>query len=136
MACAISDMWKGTTSSWSVGLLRGGWSAPRDHPRAGFDQGRCHRDDWHPIDASRKGSDEKLPIVMVGVGDPVKEGLIESLARPGGNITGLAALTGLENVVKRIELLKDLLPGLSRVAVLLSKGETAAGWEQISEVES
>jgi len=40
---------------------------------------------------------------MVGVGDPVKKGLIESLARPGGNITGLAALTGLENVVKRIE---------------------------------
>ena len=80
-----------------------------------------------PMTRAAKEVTQSVPIVMVGVGDPVKEGLIESLARPGGNITGLAALTGLENVVKRMELLKELLPGLSRVAVLLSKGETAAG---------
>src|SRR5262245_10437358 len=89
--------------------------------------------DGVPMTRAAKEVTQSVPIVMVGVGDPVKEGLIESLARPGGNITGLAALTGLENVVKRIELLKELLPGLSRVAVLLSKGETAAGWDQISE---
>jgi len=64
-----------------------------------------------------------VPIVMVGPGDPVKEGLIESLAWPGGNITGLAGLTGLENVMKRMELLKELLPGLSRVAALLLRGK-------------
>jgi len=89
--------------------------------------------DGVPMTRAAKEVTQSVPIVMVGVGDPVKEGLIESLARPGGNITGLAALTGLENVVKRMELLKELLPGLSRVAVLLSKGETAAGWDQISE---
>ena len=86
-----------------------------------------------PMTRAAKEVTQSVPIVMVGVGDPVKEGLIESLARPGGNITGLTALTGLENAVKRIELLTELVPGLSRVTVLLSKGENVAGWDQVSE---
>src|SRR5205814_1525240 len=59
-----------------------------------------------------------IPIVMVGVGsDPVEAGLVESLARPGGNVTGLTSLTG-ELSGKRLELLKEAVPKLARVAVL------------------
>ena len=58
-----------------------------------------------------------IPIVMVTSGDPVAEGLIDSLARPGGNITGLTRFTRELNG-KRLELLKEVVPGISRVGVL------------------
>jgi putative ABC transport system substrate-binding protein len=59
-----------------------------------------------------------IPVVMVGVGnDPVEAGLIESLARPGGNVTGLTNLTG-KLAGKRLELFKEAVPKLTRVAVL------------------
>jgi putative ABC transport system substrate-binding protein len=58
-----------------------------------------------------------VPIVFVGVYDPIELGLIPSLARPGGNITGLA-ISFPELAGKRLELLKDLVPKLRRVAVL------------------
>jgi putative tryptophan/tyrosine transport system substrate-binding protein len=58
-----------------------------------------------------------VPIVMGAVGDPVAAGLVPSLARPGGNLTGVSSLT-LDLEGKRLELLKDLLPTLARVAVL------------------
>jgi putative ABC transport system substrate-binding protein len=57
------------------------------------------------------------PVVFVGVGDPVGTGFVGSLARPGGNLTGLASI-GPELSGKRLELLKETLPTLSRVAVL------------------
>ena len=58
-----------------------------------------------------------IPIVMVGVSDPVGSGLIASLARPGGNITGTSSMTA-EVVGKSLELLKETVPEVSRVAVL------------------
>jgi putative ABC transport system substrate-binding protein len=58
-----------------------------------------------------------IPIVMVSVGDPVRAGLVMSLARPGGNVTGNTIL-GPAVSAKRIELLKELIPGLSRIAFL------------------
>ena len=58
-----------------------------------------------------------IPIVMFGVGDPVATGIVTSLARPGGNVTGLSQLSP-ELSGKRLELLRELLPGVSRVAVL------------------
>jgi putative ABC transport system substrate-binding protein len=58
-----------------------------------------------------------VPIVMVGTADPVDTGLISSLARPGGNVTGLA-VNAAEIAAKRVQLLRDAVPGLSRVAVL------------------
>jgi len=64
-----------------------------------------------------KQATKTIPIVMTITGDPVATGLIDSLARPGGNITGLTRLTR-ELSGKRLELLKEVLPGVSRVGVL------------------
>jgi putative ABC transport system substrate-binding protein len=58
-----------------------------------------------------------IPIVMTGAGDPVGNGLVASLARPGGNVTGLSILA-FETVGKQLELLKEIVPRFSRVAVL------------------
>jgi ABC-type uncharacterized transport system substrate-binding protein len=58
-----------------------------------------------------------MPIVVPVMGDPVRDGLVGSLARPGGNITGLTFL-GPELVPKRLTLLKQALPTVSRVAAL------------------
>ena len=64
-----------------------------------------------------KNTTSAIPIVMVTTGDPVAGGLVASLARPGGNITGLTAL-GQELSGKRLEVLKEAVPKVSRVAVL------------------
>jgi putative ABC transport system substrate-binding protein len=58
-----------------------------------------------------------IPIVMVGVGDPVGLGLIATLARPGGNVTGLSFDAGME-IGKGLEIIKETLPNARRVAVL------------------
>ena len=60
-----------------------------------------------------------IPIVMVTTGDPVRDRLVESLGRPGGNVTGVTALGQALNI-KRLELVKEALPGLKRVAVLIN----------------
>ncbi len=59
-----------------------------------------------------------IPIVMTNSADPVSAGLVASLARPGGNVTGLTQDTGVEIYGKRLELLKETLPNLSRVGIL------------------
>jgi putative tryptophan/tyrosine transport system substrate-binding protein len=64
-----------------------------------------------------KEATKSIPIVIVALGDPVAEGLIDSLAHPGGNITGLSTLTR-ELRGKRLELLKEVVPRISRVGVL------------------
>jgi putative ABC transport system substrate-binding protein len=60
---------------------------------------------------------DTIPIVMRSVGDPVRAGLVASLSRPGGNITGYSVIAP-DADVKRLELLRELLPGLQRVAYL------------------
>jgi putative ABC transport system substrate-binding protein len=60
-----------------------------------------------------------IPIVMGAIGDPVAPGLVSNLARPGGNITGLSALTA-ELEEKRLEILKEVIPGLARVGLLVN----------------
>jgi putative ABC transport system substrate-binding protein len=64
-----------------------------------------------------KNATSAIPIVMAAAGDPVVTGLVESLARPGGNVTGLSQMT-YELGGKRLELLREMVPKLSRVAVL------------------
>jgi putative tryptophan/tyrosine transport system substrate-binding protein len=71
-----------------------------------------------------KHATTRIPIVMAGVAYPVESGLVASLARPGGNITGLASLQH-ELIGKRLELLKAVLPTVSRVAVLWNPANPA-----------
>jgi ABC-type uncharacterized transport system substrate-binding protein len=68
------------------------------------------------IQAASKAS-ASIPIIMTTIGDPVGAGVVASLARPGGNVTGLS-LYATELSAKRVELLKEVLPKLTRVAVL------------------
>jgi len=65
-----------------------------------------------------KQATNAIPIVMAGASTPVESGLIDSIARPGGNVTGLTYDTSGEIIGKRLELLKELVPRIARVAVL------------------
>src|SRR5262245_6708235 len=69
------------------------------------------------VTAARNAT-ETIPIVMITVRDPVGTGLIASLARPGGNVTGMSGSAGLEIVAKQLELLKETVPKIRRVAIL------------------
>jgi putative tryptophan/tyrosine transport system substrate-binding protein len=82
------------------------------------------------VQAAKK-STETISIVMTNAGDPVNEGFVASLARPGGNVTGLSSLT-TDLAGKRLELLKETIPKLSRLAVLWdpeNKGSTLS-WKE------
>ena len=78
-----------------------------------------------PAAVAAKQATDTIPIVMVNVGDPVGLGLIASLARPGGNVTGLSYSVGLETFGKGLELLKDVAPNLRRVAILSNPANPA-----------
>jgi ABC-type uncharacterized transport system substrate-binding protein len=69
------------------------------------------------VTAARNAT-ETIPIVMIAVRDPVGIGLMTSLARPGGNVTGVSGYAGLEIVAKQLELLKEIVPKIRRVAIL------------------
>jgi len=71
-----------------------------------------------PAAAAAKNATGTIPIVMIGVGDPVGTGFIASLARPGGNVTGSSYFVGLEIYSKQLELLKETVPKVRRVAIL------------------
>jgi ABC-type uncharacterized transport system substrate-binding protein len=78
-----------------------------------------------PAAQAAKKSTVTIPIVMTFVGDPVASGLVASLARPGGNITGLSILSP-ELSGKRLELLKEALPRVSLIAVLWNPSESVS----------
>jgi ABC-type uncharacterized transport system substrate-binding protein len=69
-----------------------------------------------------KEATKTVPIVMGGAGEPLELGLVPSLARPGGNVTGVAHNPGPEFAGKSLELLKDASPKISRVAILWDSG--------------
>src|SRR4030095_2336702 len=69
-----------------------------------------------PAALTLKQHASEMPVVLVGVGQPVEAGLVQSLARPGGNITGLSAQLG-DLGAKLIQLCRELVPGMSRLAV-------------------
>jgi putative tryptophan/tyrosine transport system substrate-binding protein len=71
-----------------------------------------------PATVAASKATKSIPIVMIGVADPVALGLVASLARPGGNVTGLSSGVGPEIIGKQLQLLKETLPKVDRVAVL------------------
>jgi ABC-type uncharacterized transport system substrate-binding protein len=77
-----------------------------------------------PTAAAAKKATTTIPIVMTNVADPVAVGLVASLARPGGNVTGLSSI-GIELNTKRLEILKDAIPKLARVGLLWASGSAA-----------
>jgi putative ABC transport system substrate-binding protein len=74
-----------------------------------------------------------IPIVMATGGDPVKLGVVESLGRPGGNVTGVSSLSS-QLIAKRVELLRELLPKVSHVAILWD--ETPNSRLSVQELEA
>ncbi|MGH2361669.1 MAG: ABC transporter substrate-binding protein, partial [bacterium] len=85
-----------------------------------------------PDAVAAKKATRTIPIVMVSPGDPVASGLVESLARPGGNVTGLSQIAP-ELAAKRLQLLKELAPKLSRVGVIWSPQDLISTqvWKEI-----
>ena len=74
-----------------------------------------------PAALAVKKATTSIPLVMIAVGEPVETGLVASLARPGGNATGVSSLSyGIAG--KRLELLREVVPSISRIAVLWNPG--------------
>jgi putative ABC transport system substrate-binding protein len=80
-----------------------------------------------------KGATTTIPIVMTNSSDPVGSGLVASLARPGGNVTGFSSLS-FELNTKRLEILKDAVPKLARVGLLRPLGSGGPGDLQMKEL--
>jgi putative ABC transport system substrate-binding protein len=88
----------------------------------------------YPCNKAVKDATSTIPVVMATSGDAVQEGLVESLARPGGNITGLSVLNR-ELSGKRLEVLREAVPGLKRIGALFN-GTNPAMPPQFQEVQS
>jgi putative ABC transport system substrate-binding protein len=82
-----------------------------------------------PASLAVKKATTSIPLVMVAVGDPVATGLVASLGRPGGNITGLTSMSS-EMEGKRLELLKEVVPKITHVAVLWNAGSPIQAIEE------
>jgi putative ABC transport system substrate-binding protein len=87
-----------------------------------------------PLVAAAKQATSVIPIVCAAAGDPVGTGLVASLARPGGNVTGLSIQTP-DLAGKRLELLREVIPGLHRVAMLINVGNAVSVLE-LGEVQA
>jgi putative ABC transport system substrate-binding protein len=82
-----------------------------------------------------KAATTTIPILFLVTEDPVRLGLVASLAQPGGNLTGVNIFTA-ELVAKRLELLRELVPGAARVAVLVSPTNVAIAETTVRDVEA
>jgi len=80
-----------------------------------------------------KNATKTIPIVFLAQGNPVDLGLVDSLSRPGGNITGITTFSS-ELSGKRLELLKDILPKLSRIAVMWNPKFPSQAWSESQQV--
>jgi len=87
-----------------------------------------------PSVIAAKQATSVIPIVFAAVGDPVGSGLVASLSRPGGNVTGLSTQQ-TDTASKRIELFREMVPGLRRLAIMGNVGNPAVELE-LSEVQS
>ena len=84
-----------------------------------------------PAALAAKAATSSVPMVIVSVADPLGVGLIASLARPGGNITGITNI-GAELAGKRIEILKEIIPGASKIAILINPDDANAPLQMTS----
>ena len=89
----------------------------------------------HPAAFAAKAATTTIPVVFVASDDPVRLGLVHSLARPGGNLTGINFLSG-ELTAKRLELLRELVPAVSRVAVLVNPASAVNVESTLRDVQS
>ena len=87
-----------------------------------------------PAALAAKNATTTIPIVLSGLGDPVANGIVASLAHPGANVTGLSGFT-TELSAKRVELLTELVPSVARIAFLTNMGNPneQLNWEQTEE---
>jgi putative ABC transport system substrate-binding protein len=83
-----------------------------------------------------KSATSDIPVVFISVGAPVDIGLVKSLAKPGGNMTGVTFEAATETYAKRLQLLTEIMPGLSRVAVLGAVGDPNFPFAMISLKQS
>jgi putative tryptophan/tyrosine transport system substrate-binding protein len=88
-----------------------------------------------PSISAAKAATSTIPIAFILAEDPVRLGLVSSLARPGGNLTGVNFLSA-ELVAKRLELLRELVPRIARVAVLLNPADSARTESSLRDVEA
>ncbi len=87
-----------------------------------------------PLIRAAQGATSTIPIVVAGFRvDPAKAGFVDSLARPGGNITGLTSLR-VKLLPKRLELLKEVFPRISRVAILWPRDQQKQGMKELGSV--
>jgi putative tryptophan/tyrosine transport system substrate-binding protein len=85
-----------------------------------------------PAALAAKNATGTIPVVIIGVGDPVGQGVVAGLARPGGNVTGLSAVV-TELYAKRVQLLRDLVPRAARIAALFNMSNPAIPpqWKEV-----
>jgi putative ABC transport system substrate-binding protein len=88
---------------------------------------------WSPAGAlAAKRATSHIPVIFLAAGDPVGFGLVSSLGRPGGNVTGVSFDAAVETYAKRLQLLKEAVPSLTRVAVLAAEPRTTIGKQTIT----
>jgi putative ABC transport system substrate-binding protein len=88
-----------------------------------------------PAAIAAQAATSSIPIVFITVADPIGAKLVNSLARPGGNITGLSNM-GPDIMTKRLQLLKEMVPSLSRAALLVNPSDARATGRNIDEAQS
>ena len=132
---ANSDMSMERISSSNIASRTAVRSAPRPCCGIGPTQSRRHRYCCHASVSGSTGCHKDNPDRHCGRPDPVGSGLIENLARPGGNITGTSSQTS-EVVGKSLELLKEVIPGIVRVAALWNPSNVVFQTEMLKEAET